>query len=398
MGLRSTLADGLVGLLLLAAALLSIRVQVQAEQLSDPSYRLPDMLLVLFVTAAATLSLMARRRFPLVVLGVTTAALVVARLLNSPDDIGFAAVLLAAYTAGVYGAAQRRSWMFAVVFGTLAVELARPFLPHLDEHGAVLGLAFELVFNLSILAVFWAFGVTIRARRENERELVLRAAELERQREENARRAVFEERVRIARELHDVVAHHVSVMGIQAGAARTVMIAQPAKAQDALTSIEFASRHAVVELHRMLGFLRQEGEADDLGPQPTLRELDVLIEQVGRAKLEVEVVVEGDLRSLPPTLEVSAYRLVQEALTNTLKHAEASNATVRLRCESEALDVWIVDDGRGDAGASQAGVGGHGLIGMRERVSLHGGRLRVGPRPEGGFEVWATFPLNGAGG
>jgi len=246
--------------------------------------------------------------------------------------------------------------------------------------------------------VFWAFGVTIRARRENERELVLRAAELARQREENARRAVFEERVRIARELHDVVAHHVSVMGIQAGAARTVMIAQPAKAQDALTSIEFASRHAVVELHRMLGFLRQEGEADDLGPQPTLRELDVLIEQVGRAKLEVEVVVEGDLRSLPPTLEVSAYRLVQEALTNTLKHAEASNATVRLRYEPEALDVWIVDDGRGDAGASSAGVGGHGLIGMRERVSLHGGRLRAGPQPEGGFEVWATFPLNGAGG
>ncbi len=398
MGLHPTLADGLVSLLLLAVALLSIRVQVQAERMSDPSYRLPDMLLVLLVTAAATLSLTARRRFPLVVLGVTAAALVVARLLDSPeDDIGFAAVLLAAYTAGAYGAVRRRSWVFAVVFGTLAMELARPFLPHLDEHGAVLGLAFELVFNLSILAVFWAFGVTIRARRENERELEVRAAELERQREENARRAVFEERVRIARELHDVVAHHVSVMGIQAGAARTVMIAQPDKAQDALTSIESASRHAVVELHRMLGFLRQEGEADDPAPQPTLRELDALIEQVAQAELAVEVVVGGELRPLPPTLEVSAYRLVQEALTNTLKHAEASNATVRLSYGPDALDVRIVDDGRGDAGTSRAGVGGHGLIGMRERVSIHGGRLRAGPRPEGGFEVWATFPLNGAG-
>ncbi|MGI8810209.1 MAG: sensor histidine kinase, partial [Acidimicrobiales bacterium] len=387
----------LVSLVLLAAALLSIRVQVQAERLSDPSYRLPDMLLVLVVTAAATLSLTARRRFPLVVLGVTAAALVVARLLDSPeDDIGFAAVLLAAYTAGAYGAMRRRSWVFAVVLGVLALDLARPFLPHLDEHGALLGLACELVFNVPILAVFWAFGVTIRARRENERELEVRAAELERQREENARRAVFDERVRIARELHDVVAHHVSVMGIQAGAARRVMVAHPEKAQDALTSIESASRHAVVELHKMLGFLRQEGEADELAPQPTLRELDELVEQVKQAKLRVEVRREGDPRPLPQTLEVSAYRLVQEALTNTLKHAGASNVTVHLRYRPEALDVEIVDDGRGDGDGSAVGTGGHGLIGMRERVAMHGGRLRVGPRPEGGFEVQATFPLDGS--
>ena len=174
-GLHPRLADGLVGLLLLGAALLSIRVQLQAERLSDPSYRLPNMLLVVIVTAVATLALVVRRRFPLVVLGVTAAALVVARLLDSPeDDIGFAAVLLAAYTAGAYGAVRRRSWVFAVVFGILALELARPFLPHLDEHGALLALAFELVFNLPILAVFWAFGVTIRARRENQRELALR--------------------------------------------------------------------------------------------------------------------------------------------------------------------------------------------------------------------------------
>jgi signal transduction histidine kinase len=394
-GVHPTLADGLVSLLLLAAALLSIRVQAQAERLSDPSYRLPNALL--FVTMAATLPLMERRRFPLVVLGVTTAALVVARVVDSPeDDIGFGAVLVAVYSAGAYGAVRRRSWVFAVVFGTLAVELARPFLPHLDEHGALLGLAFELVFNLSILGVFWAFGVTIRARRENERELVSRAAELERQREENARRAVFEERVRIARELHDVVAHHVSVMGIQAGAARRVMITQPDKAQDALTSIESASRHAVVELHKMLGFLRQEGDADDLAPQPTLRELDELVDQVAHARLRVELIVDGEPRSLPRTLEVSAYRLVQEALTNTLKHAGASSATVRLCYRPDALDVEILDDGRGGAAGIAARVGGHGLIGMRERVAIHGGRLRTGPRPEGGFEVWATFPLNGA--
>ena len=140
MGLHPTLADGLVSLLLLGAALLSIRVQVQAERLSDPSYRLPNMLLVLIVTAVATLALVVRRRFPLAVLGVTAAALVLARLLDSPeDDIGFAAVLLAAYTAGACGAVRRRSWVFAVAYGTLALDLARPFLPHLDEHGALLG-------------------------------------------------------------------------------------------------------------------------------------------------------------------------------------------------------------------------------------------------------------------
>ena len=123
----------------------------------------------------------------------------------------------------------------------------------------------------------------------------------------------------------------------------------------------------------------------------------MLIQQLGTAELEVEIVVEGDRRPLPPTIEVSAYRLVQEGLTNTLKHAEASNATVRLSYRSEALDVRILDDGRGDAGAATASIGGHGLIGMRERVSIHGGRLRAGPRPDGGFEVWATFPLNGVG-
>ncbi|MGI8684232.1 MAG: sensor histidine kinase [Acidimicrobiales bacterium] len=396
--LRPTLADGLLSALLLAAALFSIWVEVEAERLSDPSYRLPDMSLVLLVTALAITPLVARRRFPLAVLGAATAAVILARLIESPeDDIGFGAVLVAAYSAGAYGAVRRRSRVFAVIVASMALELARPFLPHLDQQGALLGLVFDVGFNLTILGVFWALGVTTRARRETERELVLRAAELERQREENARRAVFEERVRIARELHDVVAHHVSVMGIQAGAARTVMIAQPGKAQDALTSIESASRHAVVELHRMLGFLRQEGEADDPAPQPTLRELDALIEQVAQAELAVEVVVEGELRPLPPTLEVSAYRLVQEALTNTLKHAEASNATVRLSYGLDALDVGIVDDGRGDAGTGRAGVGGHGLIGMRERVSIHGGRFRAGPRLEGGFEVWATFPLNGAG-
>jgi len=393
-----TLADGTLAALLIAAALLSIRVQVEANQASDPAYTLPNGRLVLLVTLAATLALVTRRRFPLIVLVVTAAALIAARLLDSPeDDIGFGALLVAAYSAGAYGAFRHRSRIFAVVFVAVAVELARPFLPVIGERGALLGLVFELLFNLSILSVFWAFGITTRARRDNERELVRRAEELVRQREVNARRAVFDERVRIARELHDVVAHHVSVMGIQAGAARLVMTTQPERAQEALSLIEAASRQAVVELHRMLGFLRRDGDADGLSPQPTLQELDGLVEQVGNAKLRVDLVLDGEPRPLPRSLEVSAYRLVQEALTNTLKHAHASRATVRLQYRPESFAVSIMDDGRGPAVGPEPGAGGHGLIGMRERVALHGGRLEVGPLLHGGFEVNATFPTNGTG-
>ena len=344
--------------------------------------------------------LVARRRIPLTVLGVTAVALIAARLIESPeDDIGFNAVLVAAYTAGAYGSLRHRSKVFAVAFVALGVELVRPFLPNVGEDGVLLGIAFELLFNLSILSVFWAFGVTTRARRENERELVRRAAELERQREENARRAVFDERVRIARELHDVVAHHVSVMGTQAGAARRVVTTQPARAQDALSSIEAASRQAVVELHKMLGFLRREGDAEELSRQPTLRELDELVDHVSNAKLRVDVRVEGEPEPLPGTLEVSAYRLVQEALTNTLKHANASRATVLLQYRPESFVVSIVDDGCGPAVPRQPGVGGHGLIGMRERVAVHGGLLQVGPGPDGGFGVHAAAAHgSGAGG
>jgi signal transduction histidine kinase len=390
-------ADGLFAGVLLAAALLSIRVQVQTYQDSDAGYTLPNGRLVLLVTVIGTVVLVARRGFPLTVLGATTAALIAARLIESPeDDIGFGAVLMAAYTAGAYGSLRHRSKVFAVTFVALGIELVRPFLPDVGEDGVLLGIAFELLFNLSILSVFWAFGVTTRARRANEQELVRRAAELERQREENARRAVFDERVRIARELHDVVAHHVSVMGIQAGAARRVVTTQPARAQDALSSIEAASRQAVVELQKMLGFLRREGDAEQLSPQPTLRELDELVDHVTNAKLRVDVRVEGDPEPLPGTLEVSAYRLVQEALTNTLKHANASRATVLLQYRAGSFAVSIVDDGCGPSAPRQPGVGGHGLIGMRERVSVHGGRLQVGPLPEGGFGVHATFPRNGA--
>jgi signal transduction histidine kinase len=168
----------------------------------------------------------------------------------------------------------------------------------------------------------------------------------------------------------------------------------PGKASAALASIEDSSRQAVVEMHRLLGFLRQEGEASELAPPPNLRQLDALTAQLSEARFSVDVRVEGEERALPTSVELSAYRVVQEALTNTVKHAEASKAEVRVRYRPEEVEVEIVDDGLGQA-VVPAEPAGHGLIGMRERVALHGGQLTAGPRPGGGYAVQATFPLGG---
>jgi signal transduction histidine kinase len=201
---------------------------------------------------------------------------------------------------------------------------------------------------------------------------------------------VFDERVRIARELHDVVAHHVSVMGVQAGAARLVMERDPSKATAALASIEASSRQAVTEMHRLLGFLRQAGDPDRPA-RPGLDQVDDLAATMSGSQLTVEVGIEGDRRPLPPTVDVSAYRIVQEALTNTLKHGGASRADVRLRYWPGELEVEVIDDGRGAAVAPD-GPGGLGLIGMRERAALHGGQLTAGPASGGGFAVRVTLP------
>jgi signal transduction histidine kinase len=220
---------------------------------------------------------------------------------------------------------------------------------------------------------------------------------VERQRAaEDARRAIFDERVRIARELHDVVAHHVSMMGVQAGAARVVLNRDPDKAKEALALIESSSRQAVLELHSLLGFLRQDGDAEDPGPQPGLGQLEELLGAMRSSELVIEVRVEGEPRALAPTLDASAFRIVQEALTNTIKHAAASRVDVQLRYSQGTLEISIVDDGDASV-ASASSAGGLGLIGMRERAGLHGGQLTAGPVAGGGFRVHATLPTTAAG-
>ncbi len=232
----------------------------------------------------------------------------------------------------------------------------------------------------------------IRDRELRAQMLAERASLLERERELRAHEAVAEERARIARELHDLVAHNVSVMVVQAGAERHALSPDQASTREALTSIESAGRQALAEARRLLGMLRRSGEHEELAPQPSVDQIGFLVEQIERAGLPVKLEVEGERVPLPAGVDLCAYRVVQESLTNALKHAGPAHAEVRLRYAPNGLDVEVLDDGRGTAQPNGDGSG-HGLIGMRERVALYGGQINTGPRNGGGFEVRAHIPL-----
>jgi signal transduction histidine kinase len=217
-----------------------------------------------------------------------------------------------------------------------------------------------------------------------------RARMAERERDLAAREAVVEERARIARELHDVIAHNVSMMVVQAGAERRVLDRDQASTREVLETIEQIGRSALTEMRRLVGMLRTD-DADSLSPQPGLDDVPALVTQIREAGLPVELSVEGDRRALPAGIELSAYRIVQEALTNALKHAGEAHAEVRVRYGADSLELEIVDDGPG--GPARASTGGHGLVGMRERVALYGGRLDAGGRAGGGFAVHVLLPV-----
>jgi signal transduction histidine kinase len=219
-----------------------------------------------------------------------------------------------------------------------------------------------------------------------------RAELLERESEARAGAAIAEERARIARELHDLVAHNVSVMVVQAGAERHALADDQGATREVLSSIEDSGRQALAEARRLLGMLRRGAEAQGLEPQPGLSQLEALVEQVRRAGLSVTTRVEGERVELPAGLDLCAYRVVQESLTNALKHAGPAEVEVTLRYAPRALSILVTDDGRGAASPNGAG-GGHGLVGMRERVALYGGRFDAGPREGQGFQVAVELPL-----
>ena len=211
-----------------------------------------------------------------------------------------------------------------------------------------------------------------------------------RERDVAAREAVVEERARIARELHDAIAHNVSMMVVQAGAERRVLEPSNDSTRDVLETIEKIGRGALTEMRRMVGMLRSEA-SNPLAPQPSLDDLTTLIAQVREAGLPVDLRVEGERRALPVGIELSAYRIVQEALTNALKHAGGAHAIVNVRYGTDSLELEIIDDGHG--APAPVSSGGHGLVGMRERVALYGGRLDAGRRPSGGFAVRVLLPI-----
>jgi signal transduction histidine kinase len=357
--------------------------------------------LAVLLTLLVILPLTFRRRYPLGVLIFMTLAVIAFRTSAIPESpfISYA-LLFAFFSAGAYGQNRFRNLVryvsSALIIGLLVYEI------FFQQRGAdfptqtILYQLSTILLNIFLFAAAWWISEVFRTRDQREVELREKTRQLEKERDENARRAVVDERVRIARELHDVVAHHVSVMGIQAGAARRILKQQPDKANDVLSQIEASSRQAVAELQRLLGFLRADNQVDDIAPQPSLQQLDALVNQMRLTGLTVSVKIEGEKIPLPPGVDLSAYRIVQEALTNTLKHAGPVHADVTIRYAPNTVDLEIKDDGTVPVTGSGTESGtGRGLIGMRERVSLHGGEFQAGRLPAGGFFVKVKLPLTG---
>jgi signal transduction histidine kinase len=326
------------------------------------------------LAVAMTLPLLWRRRWPLPVLAIVAAATVVNAFWYS--ELAPFAAALALYTVASH-VPRRRALIASVAAAATLIGVG----------GATVNSG-QLVADAILFAAAWAIGDSLGARRAYTRELEEKAERLERERETEAARAVAEEQNRIGRELHDVIAHNLSVIVVQAAAANDVFDARPDLAREALREIESTGRGALGELRRLLGAV--SGDDTEFAPPPGLEQLDTLVAQVRSAGLEVLVSVEGTPRTLPIAIDLSAYRIVQEALTNTLKHAHASRVGIDLRFTTGALDIEVHDDGRGNGGG---GGTGSGLIGMRERVVTYGGTLRAGPAPGGGFTVAARFPL-----
>jgi len=389
---RPLVADGLLAGLLAAVSLVTLwYVWGECEDDCDPGGIAVGLVL------ATTLPLVWRRRHPLtagLVTGLATAAYGFARYPDLAMPIAIGGVV------GMYSVAAWGGRRAAVVSGWVALVVAVIVitLPRADSD------VVDAAFVALALAGAWVLGDRARVQRALAAELAERAARLERERAAEARRAVAEERTRIARELHDVVAHHVSMMVVQAEAGPVAVERDPARAAGAFEAIAATGRQALVEMRRLLGVLRGAGEpAPSLAPQPGLAQVPSLVEQVGRAGLKVELVVEGAEAALPPGIDLSAYRIVQESLTNAVKHGGPGRAVVLVRYGDHDLELRVWDEGRPEDGNGSPPQGrprtepGRGLLGMRERVRLFGGELRAGPEPDGSFTVTARIPFGTVG-
>ena len=334
--------------------------------------------------ALMTSSVAWRRRAPLVAAIIASAGLSAQTILGGDAPVvgGFIALLIVTYSTGASLTTKQAIWGEIVILcGVFTYPLVNPERASLgDEIG-----------NGAIFVGAWLVGRIVRKRESRADELERRTSHLQAAREEDVREAVEHERARIAQELHDIVAHGLSLMTLHAGAARQVLHQDAAAAHTALSNIEETGRRSLEEMHRLLVILREDGAAGaDRAPPATLEQVRLLADRTRAAGLDVEVVVDGTPRRLAQGLEASAYRIIQEALTNVLKHSSATRVEVTLAYLEDALEVTVHDNGAPKGAASRRG--GHGLIGMRERVSMFEGSLSVGASPMGGWEVRAVLP------
>ena len=330
-----------------------------------------------------------RRSHPSIVLLLIAGAFGARLLLDFNVGLAGLGLLVAMYSVAVYERRARRL-AFPVIAGL-------GFVAGFILFGVTSSARSFLITVPSLFFVAaWLIGDYLRTRRAYVAELEERAGRLERERDRDRRLAADEERTRIARELHDVVAHDVSVIVIQAGAARAVQESKPEAAAQALGLIETTARDTLVQLNRLLGVLRaSNGAKPDRSPQPGIDQLPGLVEELRAAGLEVDARIEGVAAPLPPALDLSAYRILQEATTNVLKHARAHRVDIRVHYSASMLALDVRDNGAGN-GTDSASSSGHGLIGMRERVALFGGQLHAGRDPAGGFSVHARLPIEPA--
>jgi signal transduction histidine kinase len=374
---RSLIADGLLAAGL--AALLTVSTFFASHQ--QATRRPFDAGAVALVVLAAG-ALAARRRHPVAVLAVVFGATLVYFLLGYAPGPIWLALIVAFVTAVAQGHRVAGAIIAAAGFGIF------PWLDTLFRSGPAPS-PLSLVALPAWLLVLFGVGEAVRIRRE-------RAAEAIRIREEEALRRAGEERLRIARELHDALGHHLSLINVQSGVALHLNEELPEHTRSSLFAIKEASKEALSELRSVLDILRQEGERAPRSPTSTLARLDDLVSQAAAAGLEVRTESSGEVRPLPFGVDVAAFRIVQEALTNVGRHAGPATASVRLTYGDRELTVQVDDDGRGTP-ARGAGGSGKGIVGMRERVAALGGDLEAGPRPGGGFRVRARLPLEGAG-
>jgi signal transduction histidine kinase len=398
-------SDVWVALIVLACAMIMIVLinSVGAFAFGDA----PSLLEQLAWGVGLSVPLAVRRRYPLAVLIIVSVMFIAAQARHIGDNTTpSVSLFLAVYTIGAWGrnrdvARWARTGVIVVMGAWLALAFYEASVsprPDFDDAAGPLdpffaALLLNLVINIVYFVSAYVFGNMAWLSARRQAELGYRADELRRSQEQNTRGAIVAERLRIARDLHDVVAHHVSVMGVQAGAARRVLDRDPELAREALQTVEHTARTAIDELRGLLGVLRAEEAdqpADTHGVSPGLAQLDELVSNARATGLEVRHGVYGEPRPVPEGVALSAYRVVQEALTNVVKHAGARNAEVRVRYLDQALEVEVTDDGRG---RDRASGGGFGLVGMRERVAVHGGELEAGPRREAGYRVRASLPV-----